>query len=335
MLKYIIRRLLLLIPVVVGATLLMFLIQAVVPADPVFAQLGPRATEEDVQRERERLGISGPLPVQYGKYLLNLLRGDMGVSIRTKRPVADDIANFFPATVELALATMVLVAITSVPLGILTALYRNTWADYIVRLMAVFGAMLPVFWTALVFQTVFYGHLGWVPAGQRIDPELGPPHFLTGLYTVDSLLRGDLGRFTNSLHHLVLPAATLALASAALFVRSVRSSLLETLVQDYIRTARAKGLRELVVLMRHGLPNAMIPVLTVFGLYTSFLLSRTVFVELIFSWPGLGWYALNATLALDFPVIMGVTTITVIVVVVVNLATDLAYAVVDPRVRLA
>ena len=328
----ILRRLLALVAVVWGVSIITFFVARVIPADPAQIAAGLEAGPEQVQRLREVMGLDKPLHIQYIRYLSGLGRGDLGVSLRTRRPVLEDLVAYFPATIELTAVAMVIALVTGIPLGVFAAVYRGRATDFLIRLIAVSGVALPVFWLALVLQLMFYRHLAWFPAGGRIASDVGPPFHLTGLYLLDSGLTGNVPAFFSALRHILLPALTLAFGRWATIVRMTRVNLLEVLGQDYIRTARAKGLGAPAVLFRHGIRNALIPIVTMVGLQVGWLLSGTVLVEWVFSWPGLGDYMVRSIVALDFNPIVGVAMLLSVVFVVINSSVDVVYRLVDPRI---
>ena len=257
----------------------------------------------------------------------------MGKSIRTQRPVSQDLHDFLPATIELALMALLLSLVAGIPLGIWSALWRNRLPDHIIRLVSITGASLPVFWLGLVLIGIFYYKLNWLPLGGRIDKFIPPPTSITGLYVFDSLVTGNWAALKSSLIHLVLPTIVLGYYSTAIISRMVRSSMLEVLSQDYLRTARAKGLVQRLVIGRHALRNAMLPVLTIIGVTFGNLLSGAVLTETVFGWGGLGRYATQSAISLDFPAVMGVTLLSAVVYAITNLLVDLGYFVLDPRVQ--
>jgi peptide/nickel transport system permease protein len=330
------RRLLLMIPVLIGITLIAFVVSHAVPADPIISNLGQRAQDDPsiVGRYRHQWGLDRPLPVQYGIYVWNLLHGDLGVSITTRRPVTTDLRQFFPATLELSTAATLFSVIIGIPLGVLAAVRRNRPADHISRVIALIGVSTPVFWLGLLALIVFYYHLGWFPGSGQIDVGIPTPHTLTGMLVIDSLIEGDWKALGNALWHLVLPALVLGSYTLGIVTRMTRGSMLEVLAQDYIRTARAKGLRAGAVVFRHGLRNAIMPTLTLVGLAYGSLLSGAVLTETIFSWPGIGRYATTTAGTLDFPAIMGVALLTAFVFVILNLIVDVLYGVLNPQIRL-
>lgn len=333
--RYILRRLTLLIPLLIGVTLLAFIISNAVPADPVTANLGQKAMSDPkiVAAFRAEWGLDRPPAEQYLVYLQNLLSGDLGRSIKSRRAVAEDLASYLPATIELATTAILFGVTVGVALGLLSALRRNTWIDHTARVISLFGVSTPVFWLALVALYVFYARLGWVAGPGRLDAGLAPPPHVTGLYTVDSLLAGDWRTFSNAVSHLILPALVLASYTTGLITRVTRSSMLEVLGMDFIRTARAKGLADNKIVVRHALRNALIPLITVIGFSYGNLLAGTVLTEAIFAWPGIGQYAYRASTSLDFPAIMGVSLLIALIFILINLIVDVLYFVVDPRLR--
>ena len=331
MAAYIARRLAWLVLVAMGMTLLIFVITHLIPADPAKFAAGLDATADQIEQTKRSLGLDKPLPEQYLIYLGNLAHGDLGTSIITKRPVRDDLADYFPATLELTLWTVVIIAAIGVPLGVISATQRGGWIDLITRALATLWVALPVFWFGLLLQLVFYLRLGWLPAGDRLDSSIVLPR-LTGLVTLDAILQGNAIAFVDGLRHLILPVLTLALARVAIIARMTRAGMLEVLGADYVRTARAKGLHERAVIYRHALKNAALPVLTTFGTQMGFLLGGALLVEVIFQWPGMGRYAVSSITSVDFPAIMGVTLAAASLFVLINLLVDLAYLLVDPRI---
>jgi peptide/nickel transport system permease protein len=334
MIRFLFRRLAGLVLVLVGVSIITFALSQLVPVDPAASALGQNAREDQILAYRKELGLDRPAVVQYFSYVSRLLQGDMGKSLRTRRAVADDLRDFFPATIELSLAAMVVAIVLGIALGVISALRRNSWIDGLARMFALIGGSLPIFFVGLLVLALFYSKLRWLPGPGRLDAVLRPPPRVTGMYTVDSLLAGNWELFRNSLAHLVLPAVTLGYFSTAVLLRMTRSSMLEVLNQDYVRTARAKGLRDRGVILRHALKNAMIPVLTTIGIVFGSLLSGAVLTETIFGWPGLGRYATTSAVSLDLPAVMGVTLVAAVVYPVVNMLVDIGYHVLDPRIRI-
>ena len=335
MLTFLIRRLLFLVFVVVGVSLLTFVVSHLVPSDPARLMVGKTATAAQIAQARHTLGLDQPLPVQYLLYMKGLLHGDFGQSVYSHRSVLDDFGDYFPATVELTFYALLFCIIIGLPLGVLSALYKGSWLDQTTRTFAMAGVALPIFWLGLVLQVLVYGRLHLLPAGGRVDALVNAPHHITGLYTIDSLLTGNWSVFGNSLAHVLLPAFTLAFASLATVTRVTRASMLEALQQDYIRTARAKGLSRRTVSFRHALRNALIPTTTLLGLQVGSLLGGAFLVEIVFSWPGIGFYSVQAIRAFDYAAIMGITVIIAVVYIAVNLLVDILYAVIDPRITYA
>jgi peptide/nickel transport system permease protein len=333
----IVRRLLLMLPLMVGMTLIAFVVSHSVPADPVAAHLGQRAMEDRtiVAAFRQQWGLDRPLHEQYLTYVGNLIRGDLGTSIRTRMPVADDLGRYLPASAELAIAATLVGVVLGVPFGVISAVRRNHWIDHALRGLSLIGVSSPVFWLGLVALYVFYFRLGWLPGPGRLDVGMPEPQRLTGMYTLDSLLTGNWAAFSASVRHLILPGLVLASVYLGLVTRMTRSSMLEVLSADYVRTARGKGLAERLVIYRHALSNALIPTITVLGLAFGDILAGTVLTETIFSWPGIGRYAYQSAVTLDFPAIMGVSLLIAAVFIIVNLLTDIAYVLLDPRLRQA
>jgi peptide/nickel transport system permease protein len=326
------KRLFALLLVVVGVSLITFAISHLIPGDPARLIGGDRATDAIVANIRHQLGLDLPLYQQYGRYMLDLLHGDLGTSIRTNRPVLEDLQAYFPATIELALAALTLSILIGVPLGVLSAVYHNRAIDQIARTLAVTGISTPAFWLGLGLIVLFYGHLGWLPGSGRLDEGLEPPPTHTGFYLIDSLIAGDGALFANAVQHLILPAVTLGFVNLGVVARQIRSAMLDQLGEDYIRTARAYGLSRWAVILRHALPNALIPSVTVLGLALGDLLYGAVLTETVFAWPGMGAYVVKSIQSLDFPAVMGFAILVSFVYVLLNMAIDVLYRVIDPRI---
>lgn len=333
--RYIFRRVLFTIPMVLGITIVAFLIANAVPADPINANLPQNAlgNERLVNAFRERWGLDKPPVVQYLTYLRNLLQGDMGVSIKTKNPVLEDIRRFLPATVELATLSIVVGLVMGIGFGVVSAVWRNSILDYLVRFFALIGVSFPIFLLALVALALFHAQLGWVVGPGRLGFLVRDPPHVTGLFTIDSLLAGQWSTFRNAVAHLILPSLVLGSYVSGIIARITRSSLLEVLGTDFIRTARAKGQVESAVVLRHGLSNALIPVVTMLGVLYGNLLAGAVLTESIFAWPGIGRYAFRASTSQDFPAIMGVSMLIALIYVVANFTVDILYFFIDPRIR--
>ena len=330
--RYILRRLVFLVFVIVGVTLLLFVIIYMLPGDPARAAAGPGAKPEQVERLRIKLGLDKPPHIQYLTYMGNLLRGDLGTSIRTRKPVLMELKTYLPASLELALSAMLLNVLIAIPLGVFSALKPGHLADTLSRLFAALGMGMPVFLVALMAQLLVAGRLGLLPFGGRLSTGALLPHHVTGFLLIDTLLARDLPLFKDALIHLLMPAATLALPEVAVTSRLTRTSLLDVLEQDYVRTARAKGLPERRVVWVHALKNALLVPLTMVGMQVGWVLGGSLLVESVFSWGGLGFLAFHAIYKRDFPVLMGVTLVMCIVFVLSNLVVDILYSYVDPRI---
>ncbi len=303
MLRYLIRRLLFAIPVLLGVTFAVMLTIELIPGDPVSLMLGEHATPEAVAQVRHALGLDQPLVVRYVEYIGKLLHGDLGRSLRERRPVTQELADVWPATLELTLAALCLAVVFGILAGVVSAVWPNSLFDGVVRLGSLFGLSMPVFWTGLVLIVFFSLWLQWLPVGG-----------------------------TGSLSHLILPATTLALPSLAMVARLTRSSVLDVLREDYIRTARAKGVREQLIILKHGLRNACIPIVTLLGLQVGQLLGGAVLTETVFSWPGMGRLIVRAIFARDYILLQGAILVFALAFVIINIVVDLSYAAFDPRV---
>ncbi len=333
MLRYSIRRLVLLVPILIGLSILVFAIARLLPGDPIGLAAGPHATPADLARLRHEFGFDKPLPLQYWDYATGLLRGDWGMSLYSRRPVWDDLAAYFPATLELVLAAMLLAIVVGIPVGIAAAVGRDRWPDYTSRVVSLAGISMPRFFLGLVLQLSAAVWLDWLPLSGRFPLIETPPPFVTGLLTIDSLIAGELGKFAVTLQHLLLPAVAMALSPMATIMRITRSSIIETLRQDYVLTERALGLSERLILWKYVLKNALSATLTTIGLYVGWLLGGTVLVETVFDWPGIGLYATNSIIAQDFMTIIGVKLSIGFLFVVSSLFVDLAYGLLNPKVR--
>ena len=334
-LRIVVRRLLFLVLVLFGLSIITFGLSHIIPADPARLVAGPRASQASVEKIRVRYGLNDPLVTQYARYMKGIVRLDFGDSTLSRRPVSDDVKQYLPATIELSVVAFMLSVLIGMPLGILSAVRPNSIFDMVGRLVSITGLAMPSFWLALMLQFVFFARLGWLPDGQRLPIGVDPPKTITTMYTIDALLHGDFSLFWIVVKHLIMPASVLAYGSLAVVTRMVRGGMLEVMNQDYIRTARAKGLREKTVVVRHGLKNALLPTITVLGLQVGVLLSGAVLVEIVFSWPGIGRYAVQGVQQFDYNAIMGTTLIIAFVYVLVNLVVDVLYVVVDPRINYA
>ncbi len=333
MVTYIVRRLLWLLFVVFGVMTLVFFISRVIPADPVAAMLGGHAPADVIEEMRAKWGLDKPIIEQYLAYVWQLLHGDFGVSMASGRHVLQDLVEYFPATFELATVGALISVVGGILLGVVSAVRRGKLADHVARIVALTGISMPVFWLALLMMLLFYFVLGWLPGGGRLPYYMDPPSRITGMILIDSLIARRLDMFTVALKHFVMPALTLSFFGIAAISRVTRASMLDVLGEDYIRTARSKGLVESRVVLRHALKNAMLPVVTIAGIVYGRLLEGGVIVETIFAWPGLGRYATNAFLALDFPAVVGSTMVIALFYSLMNLVVDILYAFLNPRVR--
>jgi peptide/nickel transport system permease protein len=332
---HIIRRVLLIIPMLFGVTLLLFLVSRLISIDPVTVILPEKALDnpEAVEAAIRRWGLDKPTHEQYFIYITNLMKGDLGTSFKTKNPVAYDISLFLPATIELGIASFIFAIFLGLPLGIISALKSGNIIDHFTRVFALLGASMPPFWSGLLVLFLFYYTIEIFPGPGRIDSRMIAPETVTGFFLIDTLLAGDIDAFWSSLHHIVLPAMILGWFTLALMARITRSSMMEVLEMDYVRTARAKGLQERLVIARHALRNALIPLITILGLAFAGLMSGAIMTETIFAWPGLGQYAVMSAVNLDYPSIMGVTLVIAVLYITLNLVVDLTYAIIDPRIR--
>ncbi len=332
MLLYFLKRLLMLIPVLFFVSVLVFLIMRVFSPDPAAIVLGQAATMEKMEAWREQMGLNRPLVEQYIDYMYNALHGDFGISYFSNTPVTSELLSRLPATIELAVIAIVIASIVGVVFGIISAVKKNSIIDNLTMTTALIGVSMPVFWLGMLLIIIFSGWLHLVPSGGRID-SLMRPYDGTGFYFYDTLVSGDYEAFFNALQHAILPAVTLAGYSMAIITRMTRSAMLDVLHQDYIRTAKAKGLSSFKVIFKHAFRNALLPIVTVIGLQFGSLLSGAVLTETVFAWPGIGAYSVQCILRSDFPVIQSVVLIVAFIFVMVNLAVDLLYAALDPRVK--
>jgi peptide/nickel transport system permease protein len=346
--RYIIRRLISVIPTLIGVTFVIFMFQRLVPGDPAIAMLGEHAAQENVERIREQLGLNRPLFLdlealrqgdfggfvdsQYFRYLGRLFQLDLGNSIHRRIPVAETLAQRFPATVELALLSMLIAVSIGIPVGIASAARRNTPLDSFSMVGSLIGVSMPIFWLGLMEIMLFGVFLKWLPTGARLSTGIEITD-ITGLLLVDSLLTANIPGFIDALEHIAMPAVALATIPMAIIARMTRSSMLDVMQEDYIRTAHAKGLVERVVLFRHALKNAFLPVITIIGLQTGSLLAGAVLTETIFSWPGIGKWVYDAILARDYPIVQGGTLLIAIIFVFFNMLVDISYAFLDPRIH--
>lgn len=332
MASYIIRRLLSLIPTLLGVSIIVFLFLRMIPGDPALALAGEHATDANVERIREEFGLNKPLHEQYLTYMGKVLRGDLGRSVFNKRYVSDELRARFPATLELSVCALMVAMIVGVPAGIISATKRNSIFDNAAMVGSLLGISMPIFWLGLMLNWFFAVRLGWLPSVTRLDSGIELQR-ITNLIIVDSILTGNAHALINGIKHLILPAVALGTIPMAIIARMTRSAMLEVLEQDYVRTARAKGLAERVVTMRHALKNALLPVITILGLQVGLLLSGAVLTETIFAWPGIGRWLYLSILARDYPIVQGMALFIAMLFLLVNLLVDLSYALVDPRIR--
>ena len=329
------RRMLTVIPTIIGVVIVTFLLTRVLPGDPAIYFAGPAATPQSIADIRKSLGLDRPLPVQFVRYVEDLVHGDLGNSLSTGQPVVTELASRLPASAELTLLALAVAMAVAVPLGILAAVRQGSWIDHACRVIATAGVSLPVFFTGLLFVYAFYFLLGWAPAPiGRLDVFYSPPTDYTGFYLIDGLIDLDAETIWAALKQLILPALTLAVFALAPIARMTRASMLALLTSDFVRTARASGLDNRTVILTYAFRNAMLPVITTLGMVFSFLLGANVLVEKVFAWPGVGSYAVEALIASDFAPVQGFVLTMAILYVVLNLAIDMLYGVIDPRVRL-
>ncbi len=332
MLGYVVRRLILLVPILLGLSILVFLFIRALPGGPAIALLGERATGESIEQIESNLGLDQPVHVQYGRYLKNLASGDLGTSVLTRRPVSEELARRFPATVELSIAAMIFALGVGIPLGYIAAKRYQGVLDNVSLVLSLIGVSIPVFFLALLLKYVFAVKLGWLPSIGRLGilQDLDHP---TNFYVLDAILTGNWAALGDVLKHLVLPAMALGTIPLAIVARITRAATLDVLSEDYVRTARAKGLDPMVIDRRHILRNAMLPVVTVIGLQTGLLLTGAVLTETVFSWPGVGRMILDAITTRDYAVLQGGILFFAVVFVLVNLLVDISYAFLNPRIR--
>ena len=332
MLAYTMRRILSLVPVLIGLSLVVFFIIRAIPGDPAQTILGQAASKEAIESLTKSLGLDQPWYTQYISYIKDLLTGDLGNSIRTKAPISEEIWPYLAATLELALFAMLVAIVVGVNAGIISAWFQNSWFDYLAMILALIGVSMPIFWLGLMEQWIFAVNLDLLPTSGRSNVR-DPIEAITGLYLIDTLLQGRFDQFTEVIRHLILPGMALATIPMAIIARITRSTMLEVMRSDYIRTARAKGLRMFWVVYKHSFKNAVIPVLTIIGLQTGLLLGGAILTETIFSWPGIGRYIYDAIQYRDYPVIQSGILVIAVFFVLINLIVDLLYAVVDPRIK--
>jgi len=345
--RFILRRLLSIIPTIIGVTLIIFLFQRLIPGDPAVAMLGEHATEENVARIREQFGLNRPafldrnalaegdlkgfFDSQYTRYFGRIIKFDLGESIHSRIAVAETLKERFPATLELSLLSMGMALIIGIPLGIASASKRNTALDGLTMIGSLVGVSMPIFWLGIMGIMLFSVILQWLPSGGRLSTGVEIQQ-ITNLLLLDSLLTWNIPGFIDALEHIILPAVALATIPTAIITRMTRSSMLDVLQEDYIRTASAKGLSRQIVLFRHALKNAFLPVITIIGIQAGVLLAGAVLTETIFSWPGIGKWVYDSILGRDYPIVQGVTLLIALIFLLINLMVDLSYAFIDPRI---
>ena len=335
MLTLVLKRLVLAVPSLIGVVIVTFLLTRALPGDPAAYFAGPAATKEAIEQIRKTLGLDKPLIVQFGRYVADLAKGDLGNSLTTGQPVATDIRARLPASAELTLLGLLVAMSVAIPLGIFAATRPGSIIDHTCRVVSTAGVSLPVFFLGLILVYVFYYLLGWSPAPLgRLDVFYTAPPSITGFYLIDSLLAGNLETFRSSLAQLALPALTLGIFALAPIARMTRASMLAVLSSDFVRTARASGLTPYKVIVTYAFRNAMLPVVTTLGMVFSFLLGANVLVEKVFAWPGIGSYAVEALIASDFAPVQGFVLAMAVLYVALNLAIDLVYLLIDPRMRI-
>ncbi|WP_409178245.1 ABC transporter permease [Brevibacillus fortis] len=332
LLAYSIRRILMLIPVLVGMSIIVFSIIRAIPGDPALTILGEKATPQAIADIREALGLNNPWYIQYFDYMKDILSGNLGESLQTNAPISDEMMPYLAATAELTIVSMLIAVFIGVNAGILSAWKQNSWFDYCAMLIALVGVSMPIFWLGLMEQWVFAQELKWLPSVGR-DDSRNPVEAITHFYILDTMIAGSWDQLWEVIKHLILPGIALGTIPMAIIARITRSSMLEVMRADYVRTARAKGLAQFWVVYKHALKNAMIPVLTVIGLQTGLLLGGAVLTETIFGWPGVGRYIVTAIGNRDYPVIQSGILVIATIFVLINLLVDLLYAYIDPRIK--
>jgi peptide/nickel transport system permease protein len=334
---YLLRRLGLAVLVLGGVMVVTFIVARIIPADPAALYAGPRPRPEQVAELRVKLGLDQPLPIQFGRYVGGVFTGNLGESFKTKRLILDDLKTNLPATLELVILASLVALVVGLPVGVLAGAKRGKPFDRISQFLAIGGVSIPTFWLGLLLQLLFFGWLGWLPLGNRLDKTITlstPIEALTGFYLIDAAVTGNWAAWWDALLHLILPVLVLATYPLGLTIRMTRAAMIEVLSETYITAARAAGLPERTILFRLALKNAIIPTLTALGLSFAYSITGAFLVEVIFSWPGVGKYVTDAIINVDFPVVLAVTLVVTIIYIVVNLTVDMLQAALDPRVRL-
>lgn len=330
--SYFVKRLFQFIFVLLGTSIILFTVSNIIPADPVRAAAGPKATPEQLEILRHKLGFDKPLHTQYIIYMSNILKGDLGKSVVTLRPVTLDLIDRLPATIELSLASLFITVTVGLILGILSAQNRNKITDHIVRVISLGGISLPSFWLALLFQLIFFLRLGWIPGGGRLSGNLTPPSHITGLYVLDSILTLNLKTLINSIRHLMGPALAQSTVGIASVIRMMRAGMLDEMTKDYVTMLRSTGVSERLIVFKYVLKNSLVPVITLVGVMFGSILGGSFIIETVFSWPGVGRYGTQALLNLDFQPIMAITLVMAVMYSISNLFVDVIYAYLNPRI---
>jgi len=333
--RYLLRRILSTIPTVFGALVIMFLLTRILPGDPVLMVLGPaHASPENIENMRRLMGLDHSIPVQFVRYLGQLVKGDLGFSWHTGNPVSQELITRFPATFELTTFSLILMVLFGLPLGVIAGYYRNKAPDNIINGVTVMGISMPTFWLGLLLIYIFFYKLGIAPPPMgRLSSEVNVPPVVTGLLLIDTLLNRNFPSFLSALQQLILPGITLAFFNLAIIVRTLKGDIIETLREDFIRTARAMGIGQKTILFKHALRNALLPTITMIGTIYGFLLGGAVLTEIVFSWPGLGTYAVESIQWLDYTGLQGFIIFYVLIFMMVNLIVDFSYRLIDPRVQ--
>jgi len=331
MLAYILRRILILIPTLLGVSILVFLMLHMTPGDPAELLLGERATEEALVELREHLGLNEPLYVQYGLFIKRLMKGDLGETIWTRQKVWTEVKQRFPATIELTVVALCIACFFGIIFGIISATKQYSIFDYLSMLGALAGVSMPIFWLGLIFMLIFSLNLGWLPISGRLSIDIDL-EIITNFYILDAVLTRNWAALKDAIWHIIMPAVTLSTIPMAIVARMTRSAMLEVLRQDYIKTAKAKGLSKFMVTFKHALRNALIPVVTTVGLQFGVALGGAILTETIFAWPGVGKWMYDAVMQRDYMVIQGGTLFIAAVFVVINLCVDVLYAIINPRI---
>ncbi|MFP8890516.1 ABC transporter permease [Natrialbaceae archaeon A-CW2] len=331
--SYLARRILEGIPVLLGLSILIFAITRIIPGDPVRLALGPSATDSQVEVVREDMGLDDPIVIQYFDWLTGVLQGDWGESLRTSSNVYVDITTRLPATLELVFVSVLFAVVLAVPFGVIAAVNKDRWPDHVSRLASLVGVSMPSFWIAIVLQVIFGAILNWMPIVGRLSDDVTPPPSMTRFYLIDSLISGQWGTFIDALHHIALPAVALSLGTLATVTRLIRSDMIEEQRKDYVMASRALGLPRNLIHYKYMLKNAFTSSLTIIGLSLGFLIGNAFLVEIVFGWPGMARYGVDAIVFQDFNAIVGVVIVVGIAFVIINTIVDLLYGYLDPRIR--